>query len=548
MTLKNPGLDETAAALKTLLTRAMQLRRAGQLAEFLTVMRQAEVLEPQNPVILLEMGQALLETGKWADAVASLKRAIALRPEFAQAHWRLGLALENMLDAEGAMAAYMAALSHDASIFGAAYRLAWLLEAADHPQEAADNYRRAAAHQPKPASFVTQAQALRLEHRLGDAKRALRQAIAHDPKHAPAHALLGDIFSDAGQFDEAFECYLATLENAPGMARVYHNLAQSRRMTAADTELVDQIRSATQQPSFAPLDKAMAGFALGKCLDDMDRFDEAFAAFKSANEGIEAINSSAGKQFNFDFLRNYIDGKIARKSPQGPSFASNLPVFIVGMPRSGTSLVEQLAASHSQIHGAGELRKIQTLSAALARGDGSVRDIAQAHLAWLENVGGGAKRVIDKLPDNILFLDTVAAVFSGAKVIFCVRDARDVSLSCYFQLFSSGNEFSYNLVDCGRRELQIARLMRHWQKSLPLAMLTVSYESLVESPEVESRRIVDFLEVAWEPGVLDFHRTNRTVVTASRWQVRQPLYNRAVGRWKYYRDHLGELEAVLSNG
>ena len=544
--MSSPGAFPNAGAVKSLLTEAARLHQSGQRIASLTPLRQAAQLAPDEPNILHRLGLTLLETGQAAAALIPLNKAIAVRPSFANAHWRLGLALESLGRAKDAMASYSAALSHDSSIFGAAYRLAWLQEAAGQHEEAAQNYRRASERQRKPDSFLSLAQALRLERRADEAKTVLRDAIAHDPKYAAAHALLGDIFAEEGQFEDAFPCFAATIDHAPDMVRGYQNLVQCRRMTAGDAALVDKMRSATRLPSTTPLDRAMAGFALGKSLDDMDRYDEAFAAYKDANQGIETINRAAGRAFNFESFRGYVDRKTTKKFTAGPSLASDLPVFIVGMPRSGTSLVEQIAASHSQIHGAGELTKIEPLAAQLARGNGSIAELADAHLNWLREIGRGASRVIDKLPDNILFLDTIAALYPNAKVIFCVREPRDVSLSCYFQMFSSGNAFSYNLADCGRREVQTARLMRHWQKTLPLATLTVTYETLVESLEAESRRIIDFLGVAWEPAVLDFHRTNRAVATSSKWQVRQPLYNRSVGRWQHYRDHLGELEAALA--
>lgn len=174
----------------------------------------------------------------------------------------------------------------------------------------------------------------------------------------------------------------------------------------------------------------------------------------------------------------------------------------------------------------------------------------------LSERSGGRARVTDKLPDNSILLGVIAALFPAARVIYCQRDLRDVCLSCYFTLFGEPLLWSYDLTDCALRALEIERLMAHWRRVLPLsiltvkyeAFLTVKYEALVNAPEAESRRLIDFLGLDWEPACLDFHRTQRPVLTASSWQVRQPLFTRSVGRWRHYEQHLGPLQEVLTTG
>jgi len=225
------------------------------------------------------------------------------------------------------------------------------------------------------------------------------------------------------------------------------------------------------------------------------------------------------------------------------------------MPRSGTSLVEQIAASHSRVSGAGELLDIGRLAKEFGPSSGeggrwqkgAIERAAAVHLARLREIGRGAERVIDKLPDNVLHLGLIAALFPKARVIFARRDPRDTALSCYFQKFSPGAlVFSYDLVDCGRRHVEIDRLSAHWRRVLPLAMLEIEYEKVVADLAGESRRLVSFLGLEWEPGCLEFNRSDRAVETSSVWQVRQPLYDRAVGRWRNYERHLGPLLHALS--
>jgi hypothetical protein len=233
-------------------------------------------------------------------------------------------------------------------------------------------------------------------------------------------------------------------------------------------------------------------------------------------------------------------------------------VFIVGMPRSGTTLVEQIAASHPAVFGADELADIGRLAAALSQGDAAnpiigwdSNRIAQAAAAYLEHLkllGPNASRVTDKMPGNVFQLGLIATLFPRARVIFCQRDPRDTCLSCYFQWFPSSRLlYTYDLADCAHQYLQTQRITAHWLKVLPLQMMEVQYEELVADQENQSRRLIDFLGLPWDPACLQFHKTRRTVTTASVWQVRQPMYNRSAGRWRNYQRHLGPLLEVLNS-
>ena len=226
------------------------------------------------------------------------------------------------------------------------------------------------------------------------------------------------------------------------------------------------------------------------------------------------------------------------------------------MPRSGTSLVEQIVASHSKVFGAGELNYIGDLAGSLESSRKvrsgfnydvkEIRRLADGHVDRLKRLGGASERVIDKMPDNIFKLGIIATLFPAARVILCRRDPRDIGLSCYFQKFSGHQlAFSYDLADCGRRYKETEYLTDHWCRVLPLKILEIQYEALIADLEGESRKLIAFLGLDWEPACLDFHRTERIVTTASSWQVRQPLYTRSVGRWRNYERYLGPLFQTL---
>jgi hypothetical protein len=242
--------------------------------------------------------------------------------------------------------------------------------------------------------------------------------------------------------------------------------------------------------------------------------------------------------------------------------SSELPVFIVGMPRSGTSLVEQILASHPSVMGAGELRDIGRCAERLKTRLNSTEDypaclveldqetaseLAEQYLERLKSICTDEIRVTDKMPGNFLRLGLVAMLLPGARVIHCRRHPLDVCLSCYFQDFirRSGLSYAFDLQNLGEYHTQYAKLMEHWRHVLPLRLLEVDYEQLVDEPEKMSRHLVEFCGLPWDPACLEYHKTQRNVWTASSWQVRQPIYTQSVGRWKHYETYLQPLKNAL---
>ena len=456
-------------------------------------------------------------------AEASFRKASELNPAVADVHSNLGdvlLALRRFTDAA---ASYRRAIDLDPRWVGAHYGLATSLRLAGDIEAAIESYDRALALNSDGAL---------LWNDLGSALRAV------------------------GRLDDATEAFRRALAIEPDLAIAYYNLAVSQQLSAEDPAVVRMAARATQTD--LPIEERVrAGFAVGEALDKAERYDEAFAVFDRANHLYRAECAAAGERFDAVGLTRGIDRSIAEFNPAffakvaGWGNSSELPVFIVGAPRSGTSLVEQIAASHSRVFGAGELSNIGEAAAELgaidlSRRQAAVRRTADAHLERLRKLGGGAERVIDKMPDNIFRLDVIATLYPAARIIFCRRDPRDIGLSCFFQFFATRQMFSYDLIDCGRRMRETERMAAHWRRVLPLRWMEVQYELLVADLEGESRRLIEFLGLEWEPACLDFHRTERTVLTASTWQVRQPLYNRSVGRWRQYERHLGPLLKELA--
>jgi tetratricopeptide (TPR) repeat protein len=399
--------------------------------------------------------------------------------------------------------------------------------------------------------------------RSGDTAAAiaeLQSATALDSKFAAAWTSLGWAYRALGRFEDAVACYNRALEIDPQSAEVRRSLVVTGRTDANATDL-ERLSLTLADPGRSLNERVSAGFARAELLDKQDRFDEAFACFVEANTLAHQGLVDAGRAYSADRMQQRVDRLIAEWTQDRLAAAaeagnkSERPVFIVGMPRSGSSLVEQILSSHSSVFGAGELNEIGKIADELppltndpgqiAAWTVAARHAASAHVAHLEALGGGAPRIIDKLPDNLLHLGLIAALFPLSRIIFCERDPRDICLSNYFQLFAGGNPWSYDLADCGHRFRQVDRLADHWRKVLPVPWLRVSYEALVGDLEGESRRLVAFLGLNWEAACLDFHRTERVVVTQSTWQVRQELFTRSVGRWRSYERHLAPLLAAL---
>jgi len=298
-------------------------------------------------------------------------------------------------------------------------------------------------------------------------------------------------------------------------------------------------------------------FALGKAYDREDDVQNAFESYRKANEIKAGL-----KHFDAQALEDYVDRIIEIfirdffESRKYFGSESELPVFIVGMPRSGSTLVEQILASHSQIHGAGELSTVRSLMRGLSGTlktntpvPGNVTEIdaalshrlAEQYLNELPTVPEQIRRVCDKMLGNFLRLNLVALLFPNARVIHCQRSPLDTCVSCYLQNFAHGLRFTYNLEHLGIAYRAYQKLMNHWVVELPLKMFHVQYEVLVEQQETVSRQLIEFCNLEWDDNFLQFHRHSREVKTASFWQVRQPMYQSSVGRWQRYQPFLTPL-------
>jgi tetratricopeptide (TPR) repeat protein len=387
-------------------------------------------------------------------------------------------------------------------------------------------------------------------NRLREARACFAKALKTAPRNSQALHGMGQIATLEGRFEEADAAFRRIIELDPKMPKAWASLASTRKMTRADGEWFKNAEEIASS-GIHPLDEANLRFAMGKYCDDVKEFDKAFQNFKRGNEllsaAAEGYDRKERSRLIDDLSRTYTRDAIAKIAATGSS--SSKPVFVVGMPRSGTSLAEQIIASHPAAYGAGELLFWEglVLSEPGIRQDipseAARSRVAGQYLRILEDRSASALRVVDKAPVNSDFLGIIYAVFPNARVIYMQRDPIDTCLSCYFQQFLTSLNFTFDLSNLAHYYREHQRIMAHWRAVLPRGfILDVPYEELVADQETWSRKMLEFIGLEWDPRCLDFHTNKRQVVTASAWQVRQKIYASSVARWRNYEKFIGPLK------
>jgi tetratricopeptide (TPR) repeat protein len=570
------------------------LQQLGDMAAAESAYRRADSLQPGQPVFQAGVANALVSRGRYTEARELLQAALAANPAAPDLHSALGTALLGMKDLAGALSCYLKRIELTPAYVPGRVQLGSVYRMMKQLPEAEEQFREAL--EGGDARMLPQAHTmlgkLRIEE--GDPEAALehyRTALALNPDFLPALDNGGRALEALGHFEEALELYRRADALLPGTPALAGNLASVlQRLGCHDEavrsiepflapgradvriaeafsrlcgrsgrcgEAIDLLVGQLEQP-LEDKDRRPLLFALGRLHDEAGAYDKAFECYRAAN---------ALKLHDYDstgFAR-YVDSLIAVFSrgllellPR-PAVKSDKPVFIVGMPRSGTSLVEQILASHPAVYGAGELREIMSIVEDLPGLFGGVSypacvssmtqvvvdQLSARYLAMSDGLAPGARRVTDKMPHNFLHLGLIHVLFPGARIIHCVRDALDTCLSCYFQEFTGYHPYAYDLTTLGEHYREYRRLMEHWRNGAGIPFMEVQYEELVADQERLSRAIVQFCGLDWDDRCLQFHESERTTRTASSDQVRQPMYESSVRRWRNYESHLGELGQAL---
>jgi tetratricopeptide (TPR) repeat protein len=536
------------------------LARLGRLQEAQANFERALVIHPEFAEAHHHLGDLNLQLGRFDDAALRCRRALEIRPDYAEAHHTLGNALLKLARVDDAIASFRRAVALSADFAEAHMSLGNALRSIGRLDEAVARYRAALLVKPDfLAAHIALGTALRLQRRGAESQLSCRNALAIKPDSAAALAVLADLHADAGRFTEAEELFQRIISIDPESCEALSGLARLRRMTPADATWLTAAQRLAGR-GLPPQRELSLRFAIGKYFDDVKDFESAFVNYRLANE----LAKRCGPRHDRERLSRTIDLIIRSHDrswinrPRGDASESTRPVFIVGMLRSGTTLAEQILASHPQVFGAGELMFWGDFSATAVAGAAAVEaqriDISQAalvgashdYLALLQRLSADAARVVDKFPTNFMLLGLIHAALPRARIIHMRRNPIDTCLSIYFQHFEAANTHANDLEDLAHYYREYRRLMRHWRAVLPAAaLLEVPYEGLVLDLTAWSRRMLDFIELPWDPRCLHFHQTSRTVVTASRWQVRQKISTSSVERWRNYERFVGPLKPLL---
>ncbi len=589
---KDPAFADALIGLATIEMQRARPKEALQLAE------EARERHPSSGAHAA-VGAARLALGRAEDAAAAYEAAIAADPEQAEAYFGLGSALRALDRNEEALACYgralaidpdypeamvgraqtlaalkrheeardgfAAALDFDPEFVEARCGLAAVLAELDEPEEAEREFRLGLAVNPDHVpALIDFSLLLRRQNRPREALPLLRRALAHQPDDADLQLALAETLEECGELVEAQEILERMAEHAPRSARTLYAALRDRRAEPGDPLVERVLALANDLPRLTRGERIFVHFALGKALAEMGEPEQAFAHLIEGNalrrqeiEYNERLVLGA-----FDRIRSSFAGYLAPARPVlgAPTVK---PIFIIGMPRSGSTLIEQVLASHPLVHGGGErtdfLAAMRTVGLDSAPGANypdsvqgtsplDIRALGMDYLRRVSAAAGQASFITDKSTVNFSAVGLIYMAVPGARFIHSLRDPIDTCLSCFSKLFTADVPFAFDLAEIGRYYAAYERVMAHWRGVLPSgAMLEVRYEEIVADLEGQARRMLDYCGLPWDPAVLDFHRSARPVRTASLRQVRQPIYRSSVGRWRPDETVLRPLTEALAN-
>lgn len=509
------------------------LMSARRYIEAESSLRKALVVHPNGAALHNALGVVLYGQTRMAEAAESFRRVIALTPNDAEAHANLGNALRELGQFVEAEASYRRAIELNGQFARAYFDLGGLMYVQERYIEAEQHYRR---------------------------------AFELKPDYVEARNNLGRSIRRQGRLDEAREHFEAAIAIDPESVEAYCNLASLRRFTPEHTEPARLEKLAFKLPTLSGHVRVRYWFALGKMREDLGHYDEAFDAYAQGNhlKHDQLAPNEAAKIALIDNLRATFDTRFFA-SRTTTSLSDKVPVFIVGMPRSGTSLIEQILSTHPDVYGAGELPDLENMLFALATDAGKpieaypeiaarmtpeqLLSLGDAYTDGVWRLAPQATRITDKLMANFAHVGLIHLMLPNAKIIHAMRDPMDSCFSCYATLFSRNNlDFTYDLGEVGRYYVRYIELMRHWQCVLPHgSILELRYEDMVADTEAQARRLLDYVGLPWDPRCLNFHENQRVVKTASAAQVRRPVYQSSVARWKHFETHLSPLLDIVKD-
>ena len=547
---QDPGDAEALANLGLAQKDLKQFTEAG------ASLQRAIRLNPHNPVTHNNLGNVQAALGDFKAAVEAYRNALRLDPDYAECLSNLAAALKEVRQYDGALAAADRAIELRPDFAEAHNNRGEILFKQARFSEAAESYGAAVDHRQNYVAAMINLSSARKE--CGDvdaAREILDDVLRRNPDSPRAHNSLGVLLEQLGRGDDAAKRFREAIRLSPDYANAYYQLAQLRGQGLSDEEveaierLID--RSETLENQRMPL-----AFALACAYENRGDHDRSFLYLdmaKALKSKRSAYDDAQVTQYYGSISKAFDAVPDQRNQPERPR-----PVFILGMPRSGTSLTEQILSSHPDVHGAGELSFMEDTISEASRRTGKpfpdfassltpalLDDLGALYLGRLTARAGNEAIVVDKTPMNFQYIGFIARILPDASFIHCRRNPADNCLSIFKLPFEESHSYAHGLESLGRYYKRYAGLMAHWNRVVPDRIATVVYEDLVADLETETRRLLEFLDLPFSVSVLAFHKTRRIVKTPSASQIRQPIYSTSVGRWKKYRKHLGPLLTQL---
>ncbi len=555
------GVDAAPNAIAGWIRLGRLFLMTGKGEQALKAFSQAENVTPDHPHVAAGIAESKAMTGDLAGAEAAFSQALSLAPGEPDLIISLARVQDARGQAQNAETTLREACAAHPGTIPLWQSLGRALRAWDRIEEASDACNEAQEHHPNSVEIKIQRAQLAYELRDLETAQNLYSELAQTfPNDLDIQNDLAQVLASLGQEAEAQALLRNLTEREPLFGQPWLNVARAKRYEDPQDAEIQRMRAALKRRQLQPSQAAYLHFALGKALDDCRAFDDAFTHYQKAN-------AICRDQLAFDSnaLEAHIDRLIDAFTPElmsqlkGQGNPSTTPLMIVGMPRSGTTLLEQVLCAHPDVETAGELRTLAQSARRLTEAGEKpwpeciakiapdlFADQAQVYLEVLTARSGAARKVIDKMPQNFLHLGLAVLLFPKAVFVHCVRDPLDTCLSNFFQVFPAGIDFAYDLADLGHYFRSYQRLMTHWQALLGAQLVTVSYEELVSEPQKVLRPLLETLGLEWNDACLSHQETVGRVDTLSLYQVRNPLNTGSTERWRNYERHLAPLRAALA--
>lgn len=547
------------SAFESQVQTVISLFTNGKLNEALKINKDLIKKYPNEPVLFNICGACYFGLDEHQLAVNSFKKAISINPNYAEAYYNSGNSQRLLGHLKEAVKSYQSAIKIKSNYPQAHNNLGVTFQDLGMLADAINSYEWAIAYKYDYAeAFNNLGNVQRELNQLDLGIKNLTKAISFNTNYAEAHKNLGNALQEKGNYEEALKSYEAALKINPNYALAHYDLSFLKNYMPDDPQ-INQIKSLLDQEGLSQTDQIHLNFALAKMNNDLKKYD---LFFHNLHEG----NRLRKEELNYSFensknLISIIKGLFINPDEFkkiSSSSSKNCPIFIVGMPRSGTTLVEQIIASHHEVYGAGELNALaQCIEPILNQADDNNQNkltnkefisIQEKYLNSITSLNISERIFTDKMPLNFQYIGFILLAFPGAKIVHLKRDARAVCWSIYKHYFnSSGNGWAYNLDDLARFYSLYADLMDFWHQMFPGQIYDISYEELTTNQKEETSRLLEYCGLEWDDNCLNFHKSKRAVSTASAVQVRQKMYQGSSEAWKKYDTHLEPLIKALNS-